>query len=140
MIVGPIIGSGTFISPRLVVKLTDNLGLAILVWLLCGVVSFLGALCYCELGCTFRKAGGEYLYILETYGHIQAFVCNWIMTTIIHPGVIAIVLLTFGTYIVQPFYVDCKGETLMASKLLSGFMTCLIALMNCWGNSLATRA
>ena len=137
MVVGAIMGSGTFISPSLVVKMTNHLGLAVIVWIVCGICSLVAALCYCEIGCTFRKAGSDYLCILETYGCVPAFLCNWIMTIIIYPGVIAIVLLTFGIYVVQPFYEGCEDESVLAAKLLAVSMICFIALINCHGNLVA---
>lgn len=47
MIVGGVIGSGIFISPRFVLSYAGSIGETLLVWTFGGVLSLLGALCYC---------------------------------------------------------------------------------------------
>src|SRR5690242_13402994 len=58
---GTVIGSGIFIVPGVVLKQTNgHLGVALLVWVVGGVVSFLGALTYAELGSVTPESGGLY--------------------------------------------------------------------------------
>jgi APA family basic amino acid/polyamine antiporter len=71
---GTVIGSGIFLVPAVVLRQAGgSLPMALAVWLIGGVVSFLGALTYAELGAATPEAGGLYAYIRDAFGPLPAF-------------------------------------------------------------------
>ena len=61
-------------------------GTAILAWVLAGIIALLGAVSYAELGTSIPSSGGEYTYIVRTYGSLAGFVYIWSTGIVTKPG------------------------------------------------------
>lgn len=73
-IVNITVGTGIFVIPAIVAA---NLGAAaILAYLICGLVIFLVALCFAELGSNTSVSGGTYTYIENAFGPFAGFLAN----------------------------------------------------------------
>ena len=69
----------------------------------------LGALSYAELGTMITKSGGEYAYLREAFHPVFAYLFAFIQTIMLKPSSVAIIALTCGEYMVQPFFTDGCG-------------------------------
>ncbi len=124
--IGSVIGSGIFLVPGAVLRQVDGFILpAMLVWLVGGVLSLLGALTYSELGAMKPAAGGLYVYIRDCFGRFPAFLFGWTLFFVISSGAVATLSVAFSAYL---------GEivplTPWLSKLIAVLMIAVVTLVN----------
>lgn len=123
VIIGCIIGSGIFIAPGGVLKMTGSVNMALIVWILSGLFSMVGAYCYAELGVLIKKQGGDYAYIIYTFGKFVGFIRLWAECLIVRPCTITIVALTFSTYATKGIFPECEPPD-EAVRLLAAVCIC----------------
>ncbi|XP_072488173.1 B(0,+)-type amino acid transporter 1 [Notamacropus eugenii] len=117
IIIGTIIGSGIFISPKSVLSNVNAVGPCLIIWSACGIIATLGALCFAELGTMITKSGGEYPYLMEAFGPIPAYLFSWTSLIVMKPSSFAIICLSFAEYVSVPFYGNCKPPELVVKCL-----------------------
>jgi APA family basic amino acid/polyamine antiporter len=102
IVVGTVIGSGIFIVPGAVLRQTGfEAGPALLVWLVGGGLSLVGALAYGELGAMVPEAGGLYVYLRDTFGRLPAFLYGWTLFFAISSGSLATLAVAAANYLDQ---------------------------------------
>lgn len=101
IIVGVVIGAGIFRTPSIVAATTGNEYTALFIWLMGGVVSLIGALCYAELSSTYPHSGGDYHYLNRAFGSGPSFMFVWARMTVIQTGSIAMWAFLIGDYASQ---------------------------------------
>jgi len=97
-VVGGIIGGGIFRTPATVAERVGTPGAVLVTWAIGGAVALIGAFVWGELGQRRPRAGGQYVYLRETFGALPAFLYAWTLTLIIATGAIAAVAVTFADY------------------------------------------
>ena len=129
LFVGSVIGSGIFLTPGLILRqLGGSVGYSLLVWLLGGVLSLLGALTYAELAAANPEAGGLYCFIREAFGRLPAFLYGWSLLLIIASATIAALAHAFTAYLNEIIPLSRAGE-----GIVPVFMIAAVTLVNIWG-------
>jgi amino acid transporter len=96
-----------------------------LVWVIGGIVTIFGAVCYAELVAMMPKSGGPYVYLKAAYNPVWAFLRGWAMFFVSETGAIAAVALVFAEY-------SSALVQITTGHSLSGTLIILIALSAIW--------
>ena len=118
LIVGIIVGAGIFKAPSLVAQFSGTPELMMAAWVLGGIISMLGALCYAELAASRPNAGGEYHFLEQAYGGDVARLFAWARMTVIASGSIAIFAFVFADYATQLLRLGPYSSSIYAAGLV----------------------
>lgn len=112
LVSGSMIGSGIFIVSADVARQVGSSGWLLASWLLAGVLTMVGALCYGELTAMFPHAGGQYVFLQKAYGKLTGFLYGWSFFAVIQTGTIAAVAVAFAKYsgVLFPDFISDKHE------------------------------
>ena len=128
VLAGIMIGSGIFYIGAIVLQRSGmSLGLALLVWLIGGLVTLMSGICFAELGAMMPKAGGYYVYLREAYGERVAFMCGFANFCLSSSGSIAALAVAFAAAIssfVPLGELTQKAIAITAILLLTGVNLC----------------
>lgn len=106
IVVGSMIGSGIFIVSADIAHQVQSPGLLLIVWIVSGVMTVIGALSYGELAAAMPHVGGQYVYLRESLGPIWGFLYGWTMLLVIQTATIAAVAIAFAkfTAVMAPWF------------------------------------
>lgn len=146
LVIGTIIGTGIFLKTTVMTQQVGSPEWVLLVWVAAGLLSLAGALSYAELGGMLPKAGGEYVYLRESYGDFLAFLYGWMRFAIGSTGSIAALGAGFAIFftallgINTPFYetkINLFGSHLPWqfgwSQIVAVVAIMIFSLINCAG-------
>ncbi len=136
LVIANIIGAGIFTSTGFQAADLGNTGFIFVLWIVGGVLAFCGALCFAELGTAMPKAGGEYVYLRETFGPAAAFMSAFVSLTAGFSAPIASACKGFARYfaallpetIVWPEWMPLSGVDTSAILI-----TWLLVFIHCRG-------
>ncbi len=129
LFIGSVIGSGIFLTPGLILQRVDgSVGLSLLVWVVGGILSLLGALTYAELAAANPEAGGLYCYIRDGFGRAPAFLYGWCLFLVIASGTIAALAHAFTRYLAEIIPLSP-----IAINVVAVVMIAVVTAVNVWG-------
>lgn len=131
---GIMVGSGIFYLGSYVIERTGmNLGLSLICWIIGGLISLMGGLCYAELGSAMPRAGGRLLYLNEAYHPSVGFLAGFTDWLLGGPGSVAAIAIALPTAL--RFFIDINdtGIKVFAIVLIIG-----LTIYNCFGVKLAS--
>jgi APA family basic amino acid/polyamine antiporter len=129
LFIGSVIGSGIFRTPGPILRqVGGSVGLSMLVWIVGGVLSLLGALTYAELAARNPEAGGLYCYIRDAFGRASAFLYGWCLFLVIASGSVAALARAFSEYFAKVLPISPAMQTFVAVVVIA-----IVTAVNVWG-------
>lgn len=127
IMVGVVVGIGIFKTPPLVAANVSSEFAFLGVWVVGGIVTLIGALCYAELASAHPHAGGEYHFLSRALGRPVAILFGWARGTVIQTGAIAAVAFVVGDYAMQVAPIGPHGAAIYAAVAIAALTALNVA-------------
>lgn len=101
VIVANMVGTGIFTTSGYTIEALGDAWLMLAAWVIGGVIALAGALSYAELGARLPHAGGEYVFLRESFGPLAAFLAGWVSLVVGFSAPIAASAQAAAAYILQ---------------------------------------
>ena len=103
LVIANMVGTGIFTTSGFVMESVGDPRAMLLCWFVGGILALSGALCYGELGAMFPLAGGEYVFLRESFGKLMGFLSGWISLIVGFSAPIAAAAIAFASYFFRVF-------------------------------------
>src|SRR3954463_9156085 len=146
IVAGSMIGSGIFIVSGDIAQRVGSPGWLLVVWIVTGVLTVVGALSYGELAAMMPKAGGQYVYLREAFSPLWGFLYGWALFLVIQTGTIAagagrfarhmgglVPGISESSYLIEPVRFGGYAFSLSTAQLVGLAMIALLTFMNTRG-------
>jgi len=117
LVAGSMIGSGIFIVAADITRNVGSAGWLIAIWVITGIMTMIAAMSYGELSAMYPKAGGQYVYLKESYNSLVAFLYGWSFFAVIQTGSIAAVGVAFSKF--TAYLIPQVSEDIVWFQMLS---------------------
>ncbi|MFP4428795.1 MAG: APC family permease [Desulfovermiculus sp.] len=110
LVISNMVGTGVFTTSGLIMQELQDPLVMLLCWMCGGIFALCGALCYGEMGARFPRAGGEYVFLRESFGRMAGFLSGWISLIVGFSAPIAAAAVAFATYLFSAFGLETEGK------------------------------
>ncbi|KAH8671160.1 amino acid/polyamine transporter I [Xylariales sp. PMI_506] len=135
IIISIVVGSGIFTSPGSIDSNVPSPGIALVIWMVGGVLAWTGASTVAELGTAIPGEGGVQPYLQYIFGDVFGFLAAWTWVVAIMPATLAILSIVF----VESIF-SAAGVTDRASSLEHKLLSILIMTLMNVANTISTKA
>ncbi|MBW2614709.1 MAG: amino acid permease [Deltaproteobacteria bacterium] len=131
LVIANMIGTGIFTTSGFIIQELGNPQNMLLCWFVGGIFALCGALCYGELGAMFPLAGGEYVFLRESFGKCMGFLSGWISLIVGFSAPIAAAAIAFATYSFRLFSLSpapIMTFSILGVNIISISPLCMVAI------------
>ena len=124
LVIGTVIGSGIFFKQAAVLDYAHSSNLALVAWLVGGLITMASGLTIAEIGSQMPHTGGLYVYLENIYGKFWGFLAGWMQIIVYGPTLIAALGSYLATLLVAFFDLPKTSTPLLAViviALIAGF-------------------
>lgn len=129
LVIGTVIGSGIFFKQAAVLDYAHSTNLALVAWLVGGLITMASGLTIAEIGSQMPHTGGLYVYLEKIYGKFWGFLAGWMQIIVYGPTLIAALGSYLATLLVAFFDLPKTSTPLLAVIVIA-----LIAAFNLLSN------
>ena len=102
MVIGIVIGIGIFFKSGTILKAAGgNPKIALLAWLIGGIITIFSGLSIAEIGAAIPDGGGIVAYIEKIYGRLFAYIVGWSLCILYMPAIEAIIVYYFSIFLLN---------------------------------------
>jgi APA family basic amino acid/polyamine antiporter len=132
IVAGAMIGSGIFIVSADIARNVGSAGWLMVVWLITGIITIIGAISYGELASMMPNVGGQYVYLKEAYHPLIGFLFGWTTFLVIQCGSIAAVAVAFAKFtgVIVPWISDRNILLQLGPVKVTSTMVVAIAMIS----------
>ncbi|MFH2013059.1 MAG: amino acid permease [Pseudomonadota bacterium] len=137
IVIANMVGTGIFTTSGFIIKELGDPQTMLLCWFIGGIFALSGAFCFSELGAMFPRAGGEYVFLRESFGKGAAFLSGWISLIVGFSAPIAAAAIAFASYVFRllpipagEFTINFFGLNFVTISPVTVLAVCIIIIIS----------